>query len=197
VSESGAGNNRQAWETQISEMASRIRYYLQKSFSLTKEQAEDITQDTLTAAIERVREPDFALKLDAQLTTFVHSIAKHKAIDYLKYKKIRNHPSLDDAKNKIHVVVDPELKLPEADKAKLKKLVESLPDPQGRILYLVYFEGHKVAEVAVIIGKDATQITALKFAALKKLREWCQEKGITLAVLALALWNLWRLIHGL
>lgn len=197
VKNGGAGNSGHAYEQQISAMVERICYFLRKNFGLDDEQAKDLAHDSVVAAIQRVREPKFALQDGVQLATFVHSIAKHKALDFLKGRPHRQHRSIDDEDIKSRIVVESEWELTEADIEKIKKLIDRLGEPQNRILYLIYYEGYKVADVAEQIKMAATQVSMHKFTALKQLREWCEEEGISLALLVVVLWNLWRLIHGL
>jgi RNA polymerase sigma factor (sigma-70 family) len=197
VADRGAANGRDAWEKEISAMAPPIHYYLLKNYPITEEQAEDLVQDTMRAAIEKVREPGFALKPGTQLTTFVHSIAKHKALDFLKGQRVRKHTPIDDEMIAMRLVVDSSKTMTEADVEKLRKLIDRLEEPKSRILYFIYFGGYKVAEVSAEMNMPPAQVSTLKFAALRQLREWCEEEGLSLAILMVAGWNLWRLIHGL
>lgn len=197
VADRGAANSRDTWEEQISRMAPAIHYFLRKRYSLSDDVAWDLTHDTIVAALEAVRKPGFELNAETQLATFVHGIAKHKAADYFKHQRVRRHPSLDDEKNKFSSLAEPEPGLPEMDSGKLRVFIERLPQPQGHILYLMFFKGYKVREVSREMKIEATQVSTLKFTAIKQLRVWCEEEGLSPAILLVAAWNLWRLIHGL
>lgn len=196
---SGDQKKQAAIEEQICAMAKVIGYFLHKNYSsLDGEQVKDLVHDVIIAAIEAVRRTEFQLHADTTLTTYVHSIARHKALDFLKYGKIRRHESLDhDVEKFLELQDDPKPDLADLDISKLAELVSRLGEPRDRILYLCYFEGYKVAEVAQELNMAPTQVSMHKFTALKQLRDWCEEEGITLAFMAVALWNLWRIIHDL
>lgn len=197
--ESGEGKCRQALEEQISAMAGRIRYFLKKSFGLQSADVEDVTQETLLAAVAAVRSEGFQLEPNARLTTFVHAIAKHKALDFLKSRRVRRHRSLDDERGKIQIAIDLGPELVKADLLqRIATLIERLPEKQAFVLYLIYDQGYSVAAAASEMNITATQVSTLKFAALGKLRQWSSEEGLLLVVIAAFLWwTLWRMIHGL
>jgi RNA polymerase sigma factor (sigma-70 family) len=198
VKSNGDGNSRRAFDEQISAMAPAIRYFLRKKYELNDEQAKDLAHDVIVAAIEAVRKPDFELKPGVMLTTFVHSIAKHKALDFFKGQRHRRHKSIEGDEKIEKIPDNPPAAFAEIDILKLQKMIRRLGEPQSRILYLIFYKGYKVADVAEEMNMPAAQISSLKFAALAKLREWCNEDGLFLAVTAaLMLWNLWRMIHGL
>lgn len=199
MSESEAGKSRQTLENEISAMAKRIRYYLRKNYVLNDVEVEDITQDALVAAIEAVRRPEFRLDTNTRLTTFVHGIAKHKALDHFKAKRVRRHPSLDDEKKKVQIPIDPDPEIATKDfLERVKTLIDRLPKQQAQVLDLIFHQGYSVADTAKAMNLAATQVSTLKFAALAKLRQWCLDEGFLLSVVAMMVWGiLWRVIHGL
>jgi len=195
----GEEKARRALEAQISAMADRIRYFLRKAHGLQAADLEDVAQEALLAAVEAVRREGFQLQATATLSTFVHAIAKHKALDFLKSRRVRRHESLGGQTGKIQIVVDLGAAIANDDFLEnLAKMIERLPAMQARILYLIYDQGYSVADAADEMKIAATQLSTLKFAALAKLRQWCSEQGLLLAVAAAGLWwILWRVIHGL
>ena len=193
----GAGNSEHAYEQPISAMAPAIRYFLRKKYDLNDEQTKDLAHDVIVAAIEAVRKPGFELMSGVKLTTFVHSIAKHKALDFFKGQRHRQHKSIEGDEKIEKIPDDPPAAYAEIDILKIQKMVNRLGEPQSRILYLIFYKGYKVADVAEELNMPAAQISSLKFAALARLRQWCNEDGLFLAVAAVVLWNLWRIIHGL
>ncbi len=195
---SGDGKGKHPFEEPISRMAPAIRYFLRKKYDLNDEQAKDLAHDVIIAAIEAVRKPGFELKPGVLLTTFVHSIAIHKALDYFKGQRHRRHKSIEGDKKIEKIQDDPPAEYAEIDIIKIQKMVDRLGEPSSRILYMIFYKGYKVADVAEELNMPAAQISSLKFAALARLRQWCNEDGLFLAVTAaVVLWNLWRLIHGL
>jgi len=198
VNDSGDGKSKHPFEEPISAMTPAIRYFLRKKYELNDEQAKDLAHDVIIAAIEAVRKPGFGLMSGVKLTTFVHSIAKHKALDYFKGQRHRRHKSIEGDEKIEKIPDDPPAAFAEIDILKIQKMVDRLGEPQSRILYLIYYRGYKVSDVAEEMNMPAAQISSLKFVALAKLRQWCNENELFLAITAaLMLWNLWRIIHGL
>lgn len=199
MAEGGEGKEWRSLEEQISAMANRLRYFLKKSFALQAADIEDVTQEVLMAAIEAVRREGFQLESNASLSTFVHAIAKHKALDFLKSQRVRKHSPLE-TKNGGRPIPADDLEHAITDKdllQKIRKLMKRLPEKESYMLELIYFRGYKVAAVAEEMNLDPTQVSVIKFAAMKKLCRWCEEEGLLTVVAAFLWFTLWRVIYGM
>ena len=188
-----------ALEAQIVAMRDRLRYFLKKSFGLSDIALDDLTQETLMAAVQAVRREDFQLEASTTLSTFVHAIAKHKALDFFKSRQVRQHPSIDDEKRALRVVPDPGPDLSRQDLVeRVATIIDSLPEVEAQILYLIYFRGYSVSAVADELHLPATRVSTIKFAAMHKVRQRCEEEGLMPAAMAaLVCWNFWRVVYGL
>jgi len=159
-------------EQQIGAMAPAIRYFLREAYGLNDELAKDLTQDVIVAAIEAVRKPGFELKSDVKLATFVHSIVRHKALDFLG---ARSRRPIDVEDIKFRIVVESGSEPTEANIEKIKKWIDRLGEPQSQIIHLIYYQGLKVADVAKKLNIAARQVSMFKFMALRQLHEWSDE----------------------
>jgi RNA polymerase sigma factor (sigma-70 family) len=199
LAETGEEKYGLALEAQIVAMKDRLRYFLKKTFRLSDIDLDDLTQDTLMAAVQAVRREDFHLETGTTLSTFVHAIAKHKALDFIKSRQVRQHPSIDDVKRPLPVARDPDPDLSVQDLIeRVAAIIENLPEVEGHILYLIYFRGYSVSAVAEELHLPATRVSTIKFAAMHKVRQRCEKEGLMQAAMAvLVLWNFWRVIYGL
>lgn len=109
--------------------------------------AEEITQDIFMDFIEALR--DF--RFQSSLKTFLFSIARHKIIDQIRKRKLKNIlfsklPSYIVEGLKI-VFIDEEINNNEM-RERIKKILESLPNDYRVILRLKYMEGIKIKEIS-------------------------------------------------
>ncbi|MBI4008694.1 RNA polymerase sigma factor [Candidatus Roizmanbacteria bacterium] len=120
--------------------------------------AEEITQDVFLDFIEALRDFHF----QCSIKTFLFSIAKNKAIDHIRKKKIKKIlfsalPSyfVEGLKT---IFIDDEIEKKELTK-KIKKTFDLLPNDYQFVLRLKYIEGEKVNSISekLSIGFKATE----------------------------------------
>ncbi len=112
-----------------------------------REDSEEVLQDSFLALIDGLR--DF--RGQSSLKTFLFSIAKNKAINKLRKKKIKNFLFSHLPKNIIESIASV-LMNEELDRKllteKINKTFKKLPNDYALVLRLKYKEGYKVAEIA-------------------------------------------------
>jgi RNA polymerase sigma-70 factor (ECF subfamily) len=122
---------------------------------------EDVVQETLLA---------MHLKRDTwdetqPLEPWLRAIARHKLTDHLRRRGFRDHVRIDDRIECLAVAVDPD-----ADaRTDSRRLLESLPDRQRRIVEEISLEGRRAAEVAVRLGMSEGAVRVTLHRALKAL----------------------------
>lgn len=128
--------------------------------------AEEITQDIFIEFIEALRDFHF----QSSLKTFLFSIAKHKVIDEIRKKKIKNIlfsrlPSYIVEGLKV-VFIEEEIGRKELKK-KIDKIIKLLPNDYQLILRLKYIEGEKIKKIAQKLNMNFKATESLLYRARK------------------------------
>ena len=128
--------------------------------------AEELTQDIFLDFIEALR--DF--RFQSSLKTFIFSIARHKVIDQIRKKKIKNilfsHlPSFIVEGLKV-ILIDEEIDKKEL-KEKISRIISSLPNDYQLVLRLKYIEGIRMKEIAKHLKLNFKATESLLFRARK------------------------------
>ena len=128
--------------------------------------AEELTQDIFIDFIEALR--DF--RFQSSLKTFLFSIARHKIVDQIRKKKIKNIlfsrlPSYIVESLKV-VFIDEEIDKKEL-KEKITTILESLPNDYQLVLRLKYMEEIKIKEIADKLKMNFKATESLLFRARK------------------------------
>lgn len=128
--------------------------------------AEELTQDIFIDFIEALR--DF--RFQSSLKTFLFSIARHKIVDQIRKRKIKNIlfsklPSYIVESLKI-VFIDEEIDKKEL-KEKISKVLDYLPNDYRVILRLKYIDGVKIKEIADKLKMNFKATESLLFRARK------------------------------
>ena len=128
--------------------------------------AEELTQDIFIDFIEALR--DF--RFHSSLKTFLFSIARHKIVDQIRKKKIKNIlfsrlPSYIVESLKT-VFIDDEIDKNE-QREKISKILDSLPNDYQVILRLKYVEGVRIKEIACKLKMNFKATESLLFRARK------------------------------
>lgn len=128
--------------------------------------AEELTQDVFMDFIEALR--DF--RFQSSIKTFLFSIAKHKVVDQIRKKKIKNIlfsriPSFIVESLKV-VFIDEEIDKKELE-AKITKVIDSLPNDYQLILRLRYIDGIKIKEISEKLKMNFKATESLLFRARK------------------------------
>ena len=148
------------------------RKYQPSIFNYVKSQinsyqlAEELTQDIFLDFIEALR--DF--RFQSSLKTFLFSIARHKIVDQIRKKKIKNIlfsrlPSYVVEGLKVFFI-DEEIDKREL-REKINKILNMLPNDYQVILRLKYMEGIKIKEIAGILKMNFKATESLLFRARK------------------------------
>jgi len=128
--------------------------------------AEEITQDIFIQFLEGLR--DF--RFQCSIKTFLFAIARNKAIDYMRKKKVKqvmfSHMPAFVVEGLAHIVMDDELERKELQK-KLEMTMRELPHDYRLILRLKYIEEYSVREIAKKLTKTFKSTESLLYRARK------------------------------
>ena len=138
------------------DMLYRVAY----QYTRNRSEAEDITQDVFVAMLKKL-----PFKSEAHLKAWLIRVAINKSINYLKSSR-KKVLSLDEN-------IDVEAKHSETDE--IEELQE-LPEFDRSVIYLYYYEGYSIKEIAKITGKSANSINIRLFRAREKLKTLLEER---------------------
>lgn len=178
-------NGEHAEVKKFSHLVVEWTYNLVYNYVLNKEDAEEITQDVMIAALTSLDNFNGRSKLQ----TWVYSIAINKSKDYLKYKSRKKRSakviSIDIINENRHSYEPVELVHPGIQlesKEQLKALyygINSLPENQKNVLIMMKFDQKSQAEVAEILGVSVKAVESLMSRAKKNLKSCIEKKGIS------------------
>lgn len=135
--------------------------------------AEDIAQEVFITLF--VRRP--AYKAAGSFKAWLYTVARHKAIDFLRRKNRRREVSLEETAAEAALVEDA---YAAADRRRaLLRLLEELSPAYKEILFLTYFEGLPNKMAAKVMGKSVHAIETLNSRARAALRERLRQEGLT------------------
>lgn len=128
--------------------------------------AEELTQDIFIDFIEALR--DF--RFQSSLKTFLFSIARHKVVDQIRKRKIKNilfsHlPSFIVEGLKV-VFIDEEIDKKEL-KEKISRIIGTLPNDYQVILRLKYIDGIRIKEISQKLKMNFKATESLLYRARK------------------------------
>lgn len=138
------------------DMLYRVAY----QYTRNRSEAEDITQDVFVAMLKKM-----PFKSEEHLKAWLIRVAINKSINYLKSSR-KKVLSLDEN-------IDVEAKHSETDE--IEELQE-LPEFDRSVIYLYYYEGYSIKEIAKITGKSANSINIRLFRAREKLKTLLEER---------------------
>ena len=130
------------------------------------EVAEDIAQDTFVYVLINKTEYDFKYSLK----TYLYTIAKCRAINYLKRE--RKVVSYDEAytREKEEVYIDEDL-IKEENKKEIYEAIGKLKKSYQIVIYLKDIEGLKYKEISRILNKTVPQLKMMTHRARKSLEK--------------------------
>ena len=180
----------QRFHTDILPLKDRI-FRVALRVTLDRNEAEDITQETLMRLWQHRDEWDQIQNLEAYSLT----IARRLALDYLKKQKtdgrglqipsndengLQSFPSGNLVRADLHSLVGGDLQSPtplpdeQLDQqqrvAAVRRLIDQLPETQRTIIQLRDIEGYRYDEIADITGLTETQVRVYLHRARKKIR---------------------------
>lgn len=124
--------------------------------------AEDVSQDVFVKLY--LKKPHYQRK--ASFKTWLYTIAKREALNYLKKQK--RHAQIEEGilsndEEFLDTIVESE------EKRELYAALDSLNNDYRRVLYLKYFEDMSVSDIAKLLKKTPRQITDMLYNAKKAL----------------------------
>ena len=165
--------NKESFEKLIMKHKNNLIYFIFK-YVKNKEIAEDIFQETAIYLMERKEVYDFKFSFK----TFLYTIAKSKALNYLRDNK--NHLSIQDSKESLvieekmieDIIFSQELKV------KLRNVLSKMKQEHQMVIYLTMIEELTYEETAKIMDKTISQIKNLVHRARTKLKRLLIEEKI-------------------
>ncbi len=134
--------------------------------------ADDLTQETsVKLCLKKPRD-----KGTASFKTWLYTIGRRTAFDWLRKEKRLKRVSLDDC-FELAGGSTPETELLRARTTeRLNAAMETLQPQHRQILYLIYFEDFTPAQAAKILGKSSHNVSALLYRAKDALRRALNEE---------------------
>ena len=138
--------------------------------------AEDLAEDVFVEILLHRERYNFKVKLK----TYLFTIARNTAIDYIRKNKRTAPYELDeDLLSSTELLASPEDHvLAREQKERILELIRSVKNDQGTALYLTLIEGLSNVETARIMKKSKKQIENLLFQGKRKLRAMIEKEGI-------------------
>ncbi|MBQ1464266.1 MAG: sigma-70 family RNA polymerase sigma factor [Ruminococcus sp.] len=136
--------------------------------------AEDLMEDTFVRLC--VKKPEFSGK--SSFRTWLFSIARHIAMDYLRRQRFfsvppEDIPDLASEENIEHSYVRKEAAV------HLHAAMNELKPEYRQALYLMYFEDMSGADIAHVMGLSQRQVRNILYNARKSLKNILERKGFT------------------
>lgn len=137
--------------------------------------AEDLMQETFLKIA--VKKPKFKGK--SSFKTWLYSIGRNLAVDYLRRNSKISVLSINDMENYIKDETDLEnLYVKNERKTNLHKVLTTLKPEYRQVLWLIYFECFSNDEAAQIMNKSKKQISNLIFRAKQSLKASLDKEGL-------------------
>lgn len=137
--------------------------------------AEDIAMDSVAAYLADRGRYDKR----AALKTYLYTVARSRALNYLKKRRREATESLPDGDGPVDRDADLEEKVLVDEKRRaVNEAVTALPPDMRDAVWLVYFEEMTYKEAATVMKKKEKQIDNLIYRAKKILREKLKGKGV-------------------
>ncbi len=135
--------------------------------------AEELVEDTFVALA--VKKPKFSET--AQFKTWLFTIARNKALNYLRSAAFRRSVPLEQAEELLSPDCAEQRLLRQERYRALYAAMDKLNENQREMVYLVYFEDMSIAQAAGVIRKTQRQGNTILFRARQKLKEILQKEG--------------------
>lgn len=131
-----------------------------------KETAEDIVSHVFIKAMRGIEKIDPA----KSFKSWIYRIAQNTVIDH--YRSRKQHTDIDDAWDIHDESIDIEHDVDTKEKlAKVKKIIETLPQPQRDIVIMRVWQDLSYKEIAEIVGKSERNCMVIYSRAIEKLRD--------------------------
>ena len=134
--------------------------------------AEELTEETFVKLV--LKRPRFSG--DSAFKTWLYTIARHVAIDYLRKKK--QNVSTEDCKELVDEQADLERTfLQQEQKLQLYEAIEQLKPEYRQVLWLYYFADFSHKQIARILGKSTHNVEMLASRARQALKTILNKEG--------------------
>ena len=137
--------------------------------------SEDVAIETMTELV--IHPGRFAFR--SSLKTYLFSVGRHKALNFLKKRRRENLTELSEADAADRASLERDVLAGERQKALAAAMAE-LPAEHRTAVHLVYLEGLSYMDAAKVLGKSEKQVDNLLSAAKKRLRAELEKEGIEL-----------------
>lgn len=123
-------------------------------------EAEDITQDVFLMLHSKPRSFDGDEHIKAWLLRVTVNKCKNFKRSF-RFSRTRFIDDMDESAGVYNI---------DTSQIEMKELIASLPKKYSSVIYLYYYEGYKIAEIAEILGKNANTVSSLLNRGREKLR---------------------------
>lgn len=124
-----------------------------------------------------VKQPAFSGK--SSFKTWLYSIAKYTAVDYIRKHKPFSFISFQDCTETSDMVDIENQLIKNEQKKMLHKTMSTLKRDYRQVLYLSFFENMSNSDIADIMGKSNRQIENLIYNAKKSLKVKLEKEGFS------------------
>ena len=136
--------------------------------------AEELMEETFFKII--TKKPRFNAKYSFK--TWLYTIGRNVAIDYLRHNVKQSDTSFDDLENYIQDEFDLEkLYIIEERKIALHRALKKLNAEYRQVLWLLYFDGMTNSDAAVVMKKNTRQMKNLVYRAKSALKSELDKEG--------------------
>ncbi|MBK6369393.1 MAG: sigma-70 family RNA polymerase sigma factor [Flavobacteriales bacterium] len=157
--------------TSIGDIANHSCVGCKDRFGISKADAEDIYQESVTALAIRNGKVH-GLDIDCEPSTFLYAVGRNQSLKFLRSRKSNLTNSLK-AINSNALAEQPEVDAmfeSEHNRALIREGLARLTERQREVLRLYYFEERSMQEVATIMGYNNADVAKkMKYEGLKKL----------------------------
>lgn len=155
--------NKDSFEVIVDKYMEKLIYFI-NYFVKRIEVSEDLAQDVFVYILMNKEQYDFKYSLK----TYLFTIAKSRAINYLKKEKRITYLQDND-----YLFTEEEVEDVVFNKEKnkqIKRAIEKLPEPQNKLIYLVDIEELSYSEICKILDMSMPKVKSLIHRARKKLK---------------------------
>ncbi len=136
--------------------------------------AEELMEETFFKII--TNKPRYNAKYSFK--TWLYTIGRNVAIDYLRHKTKQSDTSFDDLENYIQDEFDLEkLYIIEERKIAVHRALKKLNAEYRQVLWLLYFDGMTSSDTAMVMKKSARQMKNLVYRAKSALKSELDKEG--------------------
>ena len=136
--------------------------------------AEELMEETFFKII--TKKPRFNAKYSFK--TFLYTVGRNVAIDYLRHNSKQSGTSLDELENYIQDEYDLEkLYIIEERKIAVHRALKKLHPEYRQVLGLLYLDNLSISETAIVMKKNARQLKNLVYRAKNALKSELDKEG--------------------